>query len=179
MVLRPALIAVLLAVPSMALAAGSDDNTPPKPTKTTTECAEGTVWDEAKKDCVNPQESRLDDDTLYRAARELAYAGRYDDAISTLHAMSDPEEDRVLTYLGFAHRKGGDPDLGMDYYRRALAANPDNLLARSYMGQAFVEGGEITLARAELTEIRRRGGRQTWAEISLRTAIERGQGFSY
>ncbi len=59
MVLRPALVALLLAVPSMALAAGSDDDTPPKPTKTTTECAEGTVWDEAKKDCVNPQESHL------------------------------------------------------------------------------------------------------------------------
>jgi tetratricopeptide (TPR) repeat protein len=177
--MRPTLIAALVLAPGLAFAAGGGDDKPPKQTKTTTECAAGTAWDDKTKTCVSLQESRLDDDTLYGAARELAYAGRHLDAITALRAMSNPEEDRVLTYLGFAYRKSGDLDRGMAYYRDALAKNPDNLLARSYMGQALVEMGEITLARAELTEIRRRGGRQSWAEISLRTAIESGQGFSY
>ncbi len=177
--MRPALIAAFVLAPGLALAAGGGDDKPPKSTKTTTECTEGLVWDDKTQACVALQDSRLDDDGLYGAARELAYAGRYEDAITALRAMSDPEDDRVLTTLGFAYRKAGDLDRGMGYYQQALAKNPDNLLARSYMGQALVEMGEITLARAELSEIRRRGGRQTWAEISLRTAIESGQGFSY
>ena len=70
-------------------------------------------------------------------------------------------------------------DRGLAYYHRALSANPGNLLARSYLGQAYVALGEIRLARAELSEIRQRGGRQTWAELSLRQAIESGKGYSY
>ena len=67
----------------------------------------------------------------------------------------------------------------MAYYRAALKANPDNLLARSYMGEALAEMGKAELARAELSEIRARGGRGTWAEIALRLAIETGQSRAY
>ena len=111
--------------------------------------------------------------------RELAYAGQYGATLNALAAMSDPQDDRVLTYMGFVHRKMGDVGLGNAYYRQAIAKNPDNLLARSYMGQGFVESGELAMARAQLTEIRSRGGRGTWPEISLRLAIENGRGYSY
>lgn len=177
--MRSYLVAALLCLPGAALAVGGDDSAPPKPTKTTTECADGQVWDDKTGACVALQESRLDDDALFGAARELAYAGRYEDAITAILSMSAPDGDRALTYLGFAYRKMGDVERGMGYYRHALAKNPDNISARSYLGQAHAENGDLTLARAELAEIRRRGGRQTWAEIALRTAIERGQGFSY
>lgn len=173
------LCAAALLAPAIALAAGSGTDTPPEPTQTTTTCTEGKIWDEASKACVDPRESRLDDDTLYDAARELAYAGRFSEAIRVLAAMSDPEDDRVLTYLGFAHRESGDVETGLDYYHRALAKNPGNLLARSYLGQAYVAMGKIDLARAELTEIRLRGGRQGWPEFSLRKAIETGRGYRY
>ena len=57
--------------------------------------------------------------------------------------------------------------------------DPDNLLARSYMGQGHVASGEMVLAQAQLTEIRMRGGRNTWAEASLVQAITTGSGTSY
>ena len=85
----------------------------------------------------------------------------------------------MLTYLGFAHRQSGDVDLGMAYYEQALAKNPNNLLARSYMGQAYVKLGALEKAREQLTEIRTRGGRLTWAEVSLAQAIKSGVGYSY
>lgn len=173
------LIAAALALPTVAFAAGGGSSTPPTPTQTTSECKNGTVWSERLGACVNPQQSSLDDDELYQAARELAYAGRYTDTLDVLAAMTDPQDDRVLTYKGFAHRKMGDVELGMAYYRQAIAANPDNLLARSYMGQGLAEAGDMVAARAELTEIRARGGRGSWPELSLRMAIENGQGFSY
>ena len=81
--------------------------------------------------------------------------------------------------MGFTERKLGRRDSAMGYYKAALSANPDNLLARSYMGQSFVETGDMELAAAQLTEIRTRGGRNTWPEVSLRLAMQSGQGFAY
>lgn len=177
--MRQLALALALACPLPALAAGGMEPSPPTPTETTTTCTDGKVWDADRESCVAPRESRLDDDTLYRAARELASAGQYDAAQDVLAAMSDPGDDRVLTYMGFTHRKMGDLERGIAYYRAALNANPDNLLARSYMGEALAEMGEAELARAELSEIRARGGRGTWAEIALRLAIETGQSRAY
>ena len=176
--LKKTLIALALA-PTLAFAAGGGSDNPPKTTTTTAECTDGQVWDEKTKTCVAPKESRLDDDLLYRAAREFAYAGAYGHAVDALEAMSDQNEDRVLASLGFAWRGLGDAEKSHAYYALALKQNPDNLLARSYLGQAFVAEGKIDLARAQLTEIRQRGGRQTWPEFSLREAIRTGQGYSY
>ena len=67
----------------------------------------------------------------------------------------------------------------MTYYTAALDADPNNLLARSYMGQGHVASGQMVLAQAQLTEIRMRGGRDSWAEVSLQQAINTGVGSSY
>ncbi|SDL81051.1 tetratricopeptide repeat protein [Aliiruegeria lutimaris] len=137
------------------------------------------IFDAATGKCVAPKDSRLDDDNRYDAVREFAYAGQYGDAIAALDAMSEQDSDRVLTYRGFLARKTGDVDAGMAYYRAALEKNPDNLLVRSYMGQALVEMGNLPAAREQLTEIRMRGGRTSWPEFALRSAIEQGGTFSY
>lgn len=177
--MRIVLLAALLAAPLPALAVGSDSNAPPKPTPTSTDCADGQVWDADKKACVTAEKSGMNDDALYDAARELAHAGRYDSAIIVASAMSRNDGDRALTVLGFAHRKAGRVDLGMSLYARALALNPGNLLVRSYKGMAHVEAGEMDLALAELTEIDARGGAGTWPAEALAAAINRGAGSSY
>lgn len=177
--MRFALTSAALLFPAALFAAGSDDSTPPTQTNTTTQCETGTIWDANAQACVAIKESRLPADALFQAARELAYEGRYDDARLTLAQMNEGQSDRVLTYLGFTARKQGQLDQAMGFYEQALALNPDNLGARSYMGQAFVETGMLDLAAAQLSEIRIRGGRGSWPEISLRLAIENGQGFAY
>ncbi|MEM8977862.1 MAG: tetratricopeptide repeat protein [Pseudomonadota bacterium] len=176
--MRFGLAAVLICLPALSFAAGSSSDAPPTPTKTTTECQEGMVYDESAKECVAPKESRLDDDTLFDAVREFAYAGQYQHAQDTLSAMRR-QDGRYMTYMGFTERKMGNLDAAMGYYQTALMMDPSNLLARSYMGQAFVEEGKLSLARAELSQIRKSGGRNTWAETSLKLAIERGKGFAY
>ena len=161
-----------------AMAAGSGSSSPPTPTQTTT-CPEGTVYDADAGGCVAPQESGLSDDELFEAVRELAYAGRLDDAALALDAMSEGRTGRVSTYLGFIARKSGDFDLALSHYREAIAADPDDLLARSYMGQGYVAEGDLAAAELQLAEITARGGAGTWPEIALRRAIETGQGASY
>jgi predicted Zn-dependent protease len=177
--LKISVILLTSALPFAAFAAGSDSTTPPTPTETTTKCTKGKIYDAKTKKCKNPQDASLGDDARFGAVRELAYAGRFDDALAALKAMQEGESDRVLTYLGFITRKSGDMAGGMAYYARALEVNPDNILARSYMGQALVEQGDIAAASRQLEEIRRRGGADTWAETSLAHAVGTGQTLNY
>lgn len=171
-------IALAAALPVTAFAAGDGDA--PSTTNTTKTCKKGEVWDKKTKACVKVESSNhLDDNTLYDAARELAYVGRADEAQVVLSAMRNQTEDRVLTYWGFTHRKLGNLELANMFYDRAISQNPDNILARSYMAQGLVSEGKYDLARAQLSEIRARGGRNTWAEASLRLALQSGQTFDY
>lgn len=170
--MRMTLVAALLALAtSPAFAAGSDDSTPPRPTETTEVCKDGKVWDARTKSCVAPKDARLDDETRYAAARELAYAGRYKGAEAVLDAMSDQNAGNVLTYRGFLARKRGDWAGAETFYAAALAAEPDNVLARSYLGQGLLANGDEAGAAAQLSEIRARGGRNTWAEEALAMAL--------
>jgi tetratricopeptide (TPR) repeat protein len=176
--------ALIVGLPALAFAAGSDTSsgtvvTPPKPTETTTACKGVKVWDASRRKCVNPRGSSLDEKTLGDAVRELAYAGRLDDAQEVMRAMPDQEADLVLTYWGFTHRKLGDMTLAHVYYDKALTVNPDNILARSYLGQAHVTEGDMDAARAQLAEIRARGGTGTWPEQSLAEAISSGRTYDY
>ncbi|MEM9854317.1 MAG: hypothetical protein AAF841_07660 [Pseudomonadota bacterium] len=174
------IIALLIAaMPGLAFAAGGMSTTPPTPTETTEQCQEGFVFDTETQACVAiQQDSRLEGDRAYELVRELAYADRFEDAQMILATM-DQTDDRVQTYWGFTHRKLGDMDKSMAAYYAALVTNPDNILVRSYMGQAYVEMGAMEMAQAQLTEIRARGGRESWPEKSLAWAIQNGKGSSY
>ncbi|THH38271.1 hypothetical protein E4Z66_01475 [Aliishimia ponticola] len=196
--MKRVLFALTLTLPGAAFAAGAGDETPPKPTETTKNCFQekqwdpsikkyvrfskpvNGVWDPKIKKCVRPDKtSHLDTETRYDAVRELAYAGRHDEAQQVLATMPDQEDDRVLTYWGFTARKKGDFDTAFSFYNRAILKNPGNLLARSYMGQGLVEAGDLDGARLQLAEIETRGDASGWPATSLRTAIESGKVFNY
>ena len=165
--------------PMAAIAAGSSSDEAPTPSETTTTCAEGQVWDLATETCMDPAESTNDDSARLNDVRELAYEGYFQAALDVLDTLQNPQAPLALTYYGFAHRNAGNVALGMTYYKAALAADPDNFLARSYMGQGHVASGEMVLAQAQLTEIRMRGGRGTWAEQSLADAIATGATYRF
>ncbi len=173
------LTAALILTPAMALAVGGLDDTPPTTTSTTTECEGTQVWDEKTETCVDAKESSLNDADRYDAVRELAYAGALERARGILDSFDNPSDDGRLTYLGFVTRKMGDLEGGMAYYQAALAQNPDNLLARSYLGQAYLIQGDAMAARDQLREIRARGGRETWAARSLELTLRGGPAPAY
>lgn len=155
-----------------AHAAGTDSSEPPQPTETTQKCKDGQIWDKETKACVSAQQGMFDDDTLFDAARELAYDGQYDNAIALLQLAANPDDPRILNYLGFSNRKAGRMEVGMGYYRQALKRDPDYLLARSYMGQAFLQQNQRNAARDQLLEIEARGGKGTWAHKALVMAMK-------
>jgi len=172
-----AIALAVLAIP-WAFAAGDDDTSPPAPTPTP-RCPAGQIHDQKAGKCVPVKSSSLDDKDRYQAVRELAYAQRYAAASLVLDAMTDQLDDRVLTYRGFLMRKTGRMDQALTYYRSAMERNPNNLLVRSYMGQGFVEAGDLAAARRQHEEILARGGQGSWAEISLRDALASGRTYRY
>lgn len=150
--LAAAFAALLLAAPMAPLhAAGSGGN------DSTPECADGKVWDKEAQKCV-VKSSAIDDDSIYEYGRMLALNGRYGEAIEVLSLASDKSDPRILNYLGFSHRKQGRVEVGLGYYEEALRANPDYTLAREYMGEAYIQLGDVAAARNQLDEIGKRCG---------------------
>jgi len=135
-------------------AAGSGSSNP-----ATVTCRKGKIWDKRKKRCVRiEKKSSLSDDNLYEAARDLAYNRRYQEAIETLQLASNQQDPRILNYLGYSTRKLGDVKAGLKYYQAALKADPDYTLVREYMGEAFLQLGQVAKAQEQLSEIKARCG---------------------
>lgn len=176
--MRFAALALVLA-PTFAFAVGGEDYEPPAPSETTKTCSDGQVWDIATQSCTAPEDSTNDDNARLNDVRELAYAGQYTAALRVLDSLQNPDASLALTYYGFAHRRAGQVEVGMAYYEKALALDPDNLLVRSYMGQGHVAAGDVARAQAQLTQIRMRGGRGTWAEAALAQSIATGAGYEH
>ncbi len=117
------------------------------------------VWDKRRKKCVRVKKSsQLDDENIYEAARDLAYHRRYEEALDLLDLAENGDDPRILNIRGYATRKLGRIREGLTYYSAALKADPDYTLVREYMGEAFLQLGQVDKALEQLTEIEKRCG---------------------
>ncbi|MEO1659768.1 MAG: tetratricopeptide repeat protein [Pseudomonadota bacterium] len=94
-------------------------------------------------------------DARYSDALRLINLGAYDAAIEDLRVASEvlgPHPD-VLTYIGFANRKKGETERAFAYYEAALAIAPDHLSANEYLGEYYVELGDLDRAQAQLDKL--------------------------
>ncbi len=123
-----------------------------------TSCGLGQVWASDPGACVDANTATLSDADLYLAAGELIEDARYADALEFLFRIEGRNDPQVLNLIGYATRKGGDLDKGIDYYRQALAADPDYVKARQYLGEGYLAKGDLGRAKQQLDEIGRRCG---------------------
>lgn len=146
-----------------ALAAGGETSTPT--------CPKGQVYNNAKQKC-EPKTSAADPQSLFETGRALAYAGRYDEAIDTLNLAYDAKLPGVFNMLGYSYRKQGKLLVALGYYEEALRLDPNHVLTREYLGEAYLQMGDIASAREQLAEIERRAGRTSaeHAELSRHIA---------
>jgi tetratricopeptide (TPR) repeat protein len=112
------------------------------------------------------------DDQLYYSGYWLARAGKYDEALTYLRQARNPEDPRFLTYIGFATRKLGHRELAMDYYGRALTNDPNFVIARAYLGSAYLETGDLAKAMEQRDEIAARCGMACVEHQELAAQIE-------
>lgn len=154
MMMRTILFSAALTLPLAAVpafSAGSGDSSTPA-------CPTGQVFDQATNKCVK-QSGALDTDSIYETGRKLALGERYGEAITVLSLAADRGDARVLNYLGYSHRKQGRVLVGLGYYQEALRISPDYTQAREYMGEAYLQMGDLAGAERQLGEIEQRCGR--------------------
>jgi tetratricopeptide (TPR) repeat protein len=137
----------LTAAPTLGLAdsGGKDD---------TATCPRGEVYDSRQRKCVRVQGSVLPDKVLTDYAAALSKAGRYDEALTILDQLKDPNTAEALNYRGYATRKLGQVDQGIGYYLKSVALDPRYTLVREYLGEAYVIKGDMTKAKAQLQVIK-------------------------
>jgi tetratricopeptide (TPR) repeat protein len=116
--------------------------------------------------CIGAARSEMSDDELFYAGYWLAKNGRYSEALTYLD-LSRTRDARVLTYIGFATRKQGDVDKALPLYSEALAKDPNFVVARAYLGEAYLTKNEPARAKAELAEIAARCGTTCPAYVDL------------
>lgn len=145
-----AVAAAVLSASHASLAAM--DEPPPRPR---VDCSDPVNKDQPA--CA-PQSRELSDDQIYESAYWSAKKGDYEAALATAARAQNKEDPRILRVTGFATRKLGDVEGAMPYYRKALEINPGDTRTRQYLGEAFLEQGDLASARAELREIEKHCG---------------------
>jgi len=158
---------------SMTFAAGGGGAEPAAPVK---KCKKGEVPKKVGNSwkCVKVESGILPDEDLYQQGRALAKAGEYEWALQVLAAVQNQNDPRVLNYTGYSNRKAGRLEIGITYYRKALAIDPNFVLAREYLGEGYVAAGRIDLAKLELNEIKTRAGTGSEEYQDLAKAIATG-----
>lgn len=121
--------------------------------------------------CVSQAKAGTSSADLFYAGYWLARTGQYHEALGYL-SLADPNDPRVVTYIGFATRKLGDVDKALPYYQRALELNPNFSVARAYMGEAYLQKNEPAKAKAELAQIATRCGTGCAEYLDLASHID-------
>lgn len=93
--------------------------------------------------------------SAYERAVKLIEAADYEDALEILEKLNREESGNadVLNMLGYAHRKLGRVEAAFGHYREALAIEPRHLGANEYLGELYLETGELEKAEERLAEL--------------------------
>ena len=113
-------------------------------------------------------------DDTYRKAVRAVDAKKYRKAISLLHEVIDqqPRHPDALNYLGYSHRKSGDYARAVTYYQKAISLDADHRGANEYLGQAYVELGNIPAAKKQLAALKRLCGTDCNEYLSLKKSLD-------
>jgi cytochrome c-type biogenesis protein CcmH/NrfG len=88
------------------------------------------------------------------SVRTKLKAQDYAAALTELRDLAeDVQQADVYNLLGFALRKTGDFKTSLTYYTKALELQPDHKAAREYLGELYVETGNIEEAKEQLAAL--------------------------
>jgi Flp pilus assembly protein TadD len=79
----------------------------------------------------------------------------YTGALAELRDLAeDHQQADVYNLLGFTLRKTGDFKTSLTYYTKALELQPDHKGAREYLGELYVETGNMDKAKEQLATLK-------------------------
>jgi tetratricopeptide (TPR) repeat protein len=86
------------------------------------------------------------------SVRAKIKAADYRGALAELKVLADTNQHAdVYNLMGFSLRKLGDYPAALTFYKKALDFNADHKGAREYLGELYVEMGDLPKAREQLT----------------------------
>ncbi|MGM4881776.1 tetratricopeptide repeat protein [Rhizobium leguminosarum bv. viciae] len=100
----------------------------------------------------NMQSTDAPDLTSVRAKIDTKdYAG----ALAELRGLAeDNQQADVYNLMGYTLRKTGDYRTSLTYYTKALELQPDHRAAREYLGELYVETGEMAKAEEQVSSLK-------------------------
>jgi len=107
---------------------------------------------------TSSQPSRVDgptDTDQYKDAVKLINQDKYAEAIELLRPLnsSSPGDADVLNYMGYSYRQLGKYEVALGYYNQALEAEPKHRGANEYLGELYLQTGELEKAEAQLERL--------------------------
>lgn len=113
----------------------------------------------------------------FRDARRKIASEKFAEAIPLLkQALADkPNDPDILNFLGYASRKTGDFVNSLDYYKRALAIDPDHKDAHEYLGELYLQTNKLSDAQGQLAELTRLCPKNCSQRKQLEEAISKYQ----
>src|SRR5689334_14902650 len=113
-------------------------------------CPKGEVYSPTKHSCVRQKTEVVPDDALTDYAFALAKEKRFDEALTILDQVQNPNTPKALNYRGYITRKLGRTEEGIGYYLKSVALDPHYVQVREYLGEAYVIRGKLGLAKEQL-----------------------------
>ncbi|PDS97999.1 hypothetical protein CO659_11620 [Rhizobium sp. S9] len=100
----------------------------------------------------NMESTEAPDLTSVRAKIDAKdYAG----ALAELRGLAeDNQQADVYNLMGYTLRKTGDYRTSLTYYTKALELQPDHKAAREYLGELYVETGEMAKAEEQVSSLK-------------------------
>lgn len=104
---------------------------------------------------AGPRPSAVNENDVVAQAQRLIDRGAYATAIPLLEGAlaEDPQSADAYSLLGFASRKLGRYDEALAHYQQALTIDPQHLGALEYLGELYVETGQLSNAEAMLARL--------------------------
>ena len=95
--------------------------------------------------------------SAYKSAVKAVKSKDYRSALRLLDQVvrDDPRNADAWNYLGFSNRKLGHFDAAFVNYRKALDIDPDHRGAHEYLGELYVQKGDLAAARKHLAALDR------------------------
>jgi Flp pilus assembly protein TadD len=99
-------------------------------------------------------------------------------AIADLNAFIDQgiQHADVYNLLGFSLRKSGDKKTAYTFYRKALEFDPNHKGALEYLGELYVEMGQVEKARQHVAQLKKLCPQSCEELEDLEKAVAEGSG---
>lgn len=95
-------------------------------------------------------------ETDFQKAEYLIKGERYEEAIPLLKGVvaDNPRDADAWNYLGFCTRKLLRNEESLGYYQKALAIAPNHKGANEYLGELYLQMGDLPKAEAQLAKLK-------------------------